>query len=45
MASVKSIQSKTGLSWGAVVTGCVMLAFILYTASTGSLAKYKAFLF
>lgn len=43
--SVKSISQSTGLSWGAVFMFSLLLAFILYTASIGSLSKYKAFLF
>jgi hypothetical protein len=45
MASIKGISSKTGLSWSAVFMFALLLAFILYTASIGSLSKYKAFLF
>jgi hypothetical protein len=43
--SIKAISSKTGLSWSAVFMFALLLAFILYTASIGSLVKYKAFLF
>jgi hypothetical protein len=44
MSAVDSIQNATGLSWGGVMMGSLFVAFILYAASNGSLAKYKAWL-
>lgn len=45
MATIKSVATKTGLSWTAVFMFALLFAFILYTASVGSLSKYYAFLF
>ena len=40
--AVTAVQKATGLSWGGVMMGSLFIAFVLYSASAGSLAKYKA---
>jgi hypothetical protein len=45
MASIGKVAKTTGLSWSAVFMFSLLLAFIFYTASVGSLVKYKEFLF
>jgi hypothetical protein len=45
LASIKGIQTATGVSWLSTVTVLLMLAFILYIAGNGSLPKYKNLLF
>jgi hypothetical protein len=45
MASISGLSKKTGLSWSAVFMFSLLLAFIFYAASVGSLVKYKEFLF
>lgn len=40
-----NIIQQSNSSWWAMMFGVFFLAFVLYTASTGSLAKYKAWIF
>lgn len=44
MAIVSTPKAGSGGWWGMMI-GLFFLAFVLYTASTGSLAKYKAWIF
>lgn len=45
MSGIKTIQNTTGASWASVVMSLLMLAFIIYILSNGSIGKYKQLLF
>lgn len=43
--TMPNILPQSGSSWWAMMFGVFFLAFVLYVAANGNLAKYKAWIF